>query len=526
MLSQRDPDGKPPHPRACAGASGEERKPTPMSLQWRILRSCLSRPRHAFFIDDRRSWDGITLLVAACHIASVIRERSTTRTVGVMLPTSGATPAAMLAAWMLGRVGVPLNYLLKPEELQYVIDDSETDIILTSRAMLEFLGATPRCKTIVCLEDVSFAGCPDLFWPARSSMNDLAVLLYTSGTSDKPKGVMLTHGNIVSNVRQCVEGVGLGPQAVLLGVLPQFHSFGFTVLTMLPLLVGSRTIFTARFLPPKILQLLREHRPNAFIGIPSMYAALLRAKSVAAEDFQSLVYPISGGEPLPHSIAEEYEQRFGLRLLEGYGLTETAPVTHVMLPDETFKRGTVGRPLPQVAVKIADAETGARLPRGVEGEIRLRGPNIMQGYFKLPAETAAAFDEEGFFRTGDMGKEDALGRLSITGRIKEMIIVGGENVFPREIEEVLNAHPSVRASGVIGVRDDLRGELPLAFVELEEGAAFDEPALRTWCRDRLAGYKVPREIRIIEALPRNPTGKIMRRELHRFIEPAGSPCGA
>lgn len=488
-----------------------------MSLQWRILKSCVFRARHTFFIDDRRSWNGITLLVAAYHIAKAIRESSSSKTVGIMLPTSGATPAAILAAWMLGRTVVPLNYLLKPEELQYVIDDCETDILITAKPMLDFLGYQPKCKTVICLEDLSFKGMPELFWPASSKPDDLAVLLYTSGTSGKPKGVMLTHSNIETNISQCLRGVGLSKKSVLLGVLPQFHSFGFTVLTILPLLAGCSTVFTARFLPPKILQLLREHRPNAFIGIPSMYAALLRAKSAEAADFASLKYPISGGEPLPQSIADEYEQRLGLKLLEGYGLTESSPVTHVLLNDANFKRGTVGVALPDVSVKIADVETGRRLPRGSEGEIRLKGPNIMQGYFKLPEESAAAFDEEGYFRTGDMGKEDERGRLSITGRIKEMIIVGGENVFPREIEEVLNAHESIHASGVIGVQDDLRGELPLAFVELEEGAAFDEPALRTWCRERLAGYKVPREIRVIEALPRNPTGKIMRRELRQFV---------
>lgn len=487
-----------------------------MSLQWRILKSCVLRPGHTFFIDDRRAWKGVTLVVAAYHIASYLRAHSSSKTVGVMMPTSGATPAVALAAWMLGRTVVPLNYLLKKDELQYVIDHCETDIIITARPMLEFLGYQPECKAVTCLEDLSFKGVPDLFWPARSEPDDLAVLLYTSGTSGKPKGVMLTHHNIESNIGQCVRGVHFTKDDTLLGVLPQFHSFGFTVLTMLPLVVGCSTVFTAKFLPTKILQLMREHQPTAFIGIPSMYTALLRAKSVTRDDFASLRFPISGGEPLPKSVAEEFDELFGLRICEGYGLTETSPVTHVLLPD-VYERGSVGRALPDVDVKIADAENGHRLPRTGEGEIRMKGPNIMKGYYKMPDETAACFDEEGYFRTGDMGREDDMGRLFITGRIKEMIIVGGENVFPREIEEVLNAHNSVRASGVIGVQDDIRGELPWAFVEIDEGKEFSESALRTWCRERLAGYKVPREIRVIEQLPRNPTSKIMRRELHQFV---------
>ncbi|MGP1346714.1 MAG: class I adenylate-forming enzyme family protein [Phycisphaerales bacterium] len=487
-----------------------------MSLQWRVITSCLRRPTHTFFIDDRREWKGLTLLVAAFHIAEHIRERSSSHTVAAMLPTSGAAAAVALAAWMLGRTFVPLNYLLGKDELQYVIDDCETDIIFTARPMLDFIGHTPRCGTITLLEDLNFKGVPDLFWPARSGPDDLGVLLYTSGTTGKPKGVMLTHRNIESNIRQCVRGVRFTKDDTLLGVLPQFHSFGFTVLTMLPLVVGCTTVFTARFVPTKILQLMREHRPTAFIGIPSMYSALLRAKSAAGEDFESIRFPISGGEPLPRSVAEEFEERFGVLICEGYGLTETSPVTHVLMP-EVYERGTVGRALPEVEVKIADPENGHRVPRGGEGEVRLRGPNIMKGYYKLPGMTAEVFDEEGYFRTGDMGREDEQGRLSITGRIKEMMIVGGENVFPREIEEVLNAHETVRASGVIGVHDDVRGELPWAFIELEEGKEFNESALRSWCRERLAGYKVPREIRVVDELPRNPTGKIMRKNLGKFV---------
>ncbi|MDX2114739.1 MAG: AMP-binding protein [Planctomycetota bacterium] len=452
------------------------------------------------------------------HLAAEIERRSAAPHVAVMLPTGGAFPLAALAAWTLGRTIVPVNYLLKQEELQYVLDDCGADLLITAGPMLDFLGYQPRVASTVRLDAMNFRSVPELRWPASADDDDLAVLLYTSGTSGKPKGVMLSHGNIAANIRQARVWADFNRRDSVLGVLPQFHSFGFTVLTMLPLTVGARAIYTARFVPAKILRLLREHRPTVFVGIPSMYNALLHAKDVQQGDFSPLRYVVSGGEPLPDAVASAFFSRFGVRINEGYGLTETSPMTNWCLPHE-YTPHSVGRALPDVSVRIVDWETGRVLPPGRDGEIRIKGPNVMQGYYALPQESAAAFDDEGWFKTGDIGRLDTRGHLFITGRLKEMIIVGGENVFPREIEEVLDKHPSVAASAVIGLRDDVRGELPVAYVELKEGEPFQEAALRAWCRERLAGYKVPRDIVHIEKLPRNPTGKIMRRELRKLVAP-------
>ncbi len=487
-----------------------------MSLAHAILRTQLRHPLRVATIDDRGSRRGIELVVGALHLADLIERRSRSPFVGVMLPTGSAMPMVALAAWMLGKAVVPLNYVLKPEELQYVIDDCATDTIITAGAFLAAVNQSPRVANLVKLEECAFGGAPEPRWPARVPDTDLAVLLYTSGTSGRPKGVMLSHRNILSNIDQCREGVHFNERDILLGVIPQFHSFGLTVLTLLPLVTGCLAIYTAKFAPHKIIKLLREHRPTAFVGIPSMYNALLHVKDATPEDFRSLRLPISGGEPLPATVFEQFHDRFGIALCEGYGLTETAPATNVCSPD-AWRRGTVGRPLPQVFERIVDLETGADLPAGREGEIRIAGPNIMRGYYNLPAESTAAFDAQGFFRTGDIGRIDADGFLSITGRLKEMLIVAGENVFPREIEDVLHRHPAVHASGVVGASDPMRGEVPIGFVELVEGASFDEKELLGWCRERLAGYKVPREIRRIDVLPRNATGKIMRRELKALI---------
>jgi long-chain acyl-CoA synthetase len=501
-------------------------------------------PLRVAIIDDQRprGWKGYELLGGAYHLARHIERASRNDRIGIMLPTSGMFPLALIATWILGRTAVPLNYLLKREELEYVIRDAGLDAVVTVTPMLEMFGEMPEGVKELRLDKLKdeFRGLPPVRRSVRRPDDFVAVLLYTSGTSGKPKGVMLTAANLSANIEQCVEWAAFTRRDVVLGVLPQFHSFGLTVLTLLPLTVGCLAIYTARFAPKKILDLMQEHRPTAFIGIPSMHNALLHAKSAAREHFTSLRYIVSGGEPLPEAVFDGFREKFGITINEGYGLTETGPVTNWCRPQE-HKRRSVGRPLPgveeiivaedgKVAARATSAgcrlsavgsqregagaaESGEPKDESADGEVRIKGPNVMKGYYNLPQETAEAFDENGYFRTGDMGRFDADGHLYITGRYKEMLIIGGENVFPREIEEVLNAHPSVHASAVIGIHDPSRGEVPIAFIELTEGAAFSETELRTFCRQRMAQFKVPRDIRVLKELPRNPTGKIMRREL-------------
>ncbi len=592
-----------------------------MSIHWPIIKRLALNPSRVVMVDDKRSYKAIEVLVGAMHIAGALSAKCKTDTVGLLIPTSGAFPMAALAGWMLGKTVVPINYLLKPEEMNYIVRDCGCDTIITAQALVDFLGdgfaacvgqdeiangkshianedkeTTPHPKpetrdpkpaapSIIKLDDISFKGMPPLHefhWPKIVPDDKLAVLLYTSGTSGKPKGVMLTHGNITANIQQIREWVHLTKDDVAFGVLPQFHTFGLTVLSLLPLTVGFKAVYTARFVPGRIIKAFREHRPTLFVAIPSMYNALLHAKDSKPEDFAGIRYLVSGGEPLPQVVFDTFKEKFGVTIAEGYGLTETSPVTNWCRPEE-WKRGTVGKPLPRMDQRIVAIEgfgesggsglgsrvsglgsepslpkpetrnpkpdTWREVPQGQEGEIRMKGPNVMQGYFHLPEETANAFDERGYFRTGDIGRFDADGMLSITGRLKEMLIIGGENVFPREIEEVLNAHPSVKESGVVGKKDPMRGELPVAFVELREEAggaglgdrvsglgsdasnpkpetrnpkpdpASDlEKALIQWCRSKLAGYKVPDEIRVVDALPRNATGKVVRRELKKLLD--------
>ena len=476
-----------------------------------ILRQMIFRPIRIAAIDDQRTWKAYEIYIAALHLAKKIEQTTDRPHVGFILPTSGLSPVAIIATWLLGRTVVPLNYLLKQDDLEYVIRDAEIDTIITVGPMLKHIGELPSDVKQIRLDEMKFKGMPPLRRMKRRPDDHLAALLYTSGTSGRPKGVMLSSGNLASNVEQCVEWSGFNRDDVMLGVLPQFHSFGLTVLTLMPFSVGCNVVYTARFMPKKILQLMSDHRPTVFIAIPSMFNALLHTKSSTAEHFSSLRCIVSGGEPLPQAVFDGFQERFDITINEGYGLTETAPVTNWCRPHE-HKPKSVGRALPGVEHKIVDKE-GTRLGLNTDGEVCMRGPNIMQGYYKLDEETSKVFDDEGYFKTGDMGRIDDDGHLYITGRFKEMLIIGGENVFPREIEEVLNAHESVKDSAVIGMQDDSRGEVALAFIELAEDAEFVETDLRSHCREALPQYKVPRGIRVIEALPRNPTGKILRREL-------------
>lgn len=498
-----------------------------MKICTTILGQLLRHPFREAVIDDQRTWKAWQIYAGALKLAAWIEETTDRENIGFILPTSGLSPIAILATWILGRTSVPVNYLLSGEERDYILRDAGIDTVISVGPMLERFDPLPDDITVLRLEELKQRGgkLPRPRRAVRRPDDHTAILLYTSGTSGRPKGVMLTSGNLSANVAQADHLVKFsGSHHRLLGVIPQFHSFGLTVLTLLPLACGVPVIFTARFMPRRILELLEEKKPTVLVLIPSMYAALLSQKSARREQFASLELVVSGGEPLPLSVANGYEERFGVRINEGYGLTETSPATNICMPD-VWRRGSVGPPLKDLEVRIVGENEQVLAPEQ-EGEIRFRGPNIMKGYFQLPEETAAVFDADGFFRTGDMGKVDADGHVYITGRIKEMLIVGGENVFPREIEEVLNAHPAVHASAVVGMQDDLRGELPMGFVMLEEDAACTETDLRSWCRDRLAAYKVPRDIRRLDELPRNPTGKILRRELTVDTPCQGWPTAA
>ena len=428
--------------------------------------------------------------------------------VGIMAPTSSACAAAIFACWYAGRVPVPLNFLLGPEELAKIIRDAELDLVVTIERFAPNLAGT-GLRTLLLNAQTLVPGntaAPD------AEPRDVAVVLYTSGTSGDPKGVCLSFDNLVQNARASIEHARMNPAQVFLSVLPQFHSFGFTAMTITPLLLGAAVHYLPRFSPVTVVNTIAERKVTIFMAIPSMYAALAQMKQVDRAAFASVTLAISGGEPLPPKVAQAFEDRFGVPIYEGYGLTETSPVVSLNVP-WAHRPGSVGRPLPGIEISAVD-QAGTPLPAGQDGELLIRGHCVMLGYHNRPEATAATI-RDGALWTGDIGHIDADGFVYITGRAKEMIIVGGENVYPREIESVLAEHAAVAEAAVVGMADEVRGELPLAYVILREEASASAAELRNFCRERLAGYKVPREVRIAADLPRSPTGKILKRALKR-----------
>lgn len=460
---------------------------------------------------------GAEFLVVARHLAKQITSRNTGAHVGVLAPPSAAGAVAIAACWCAGRVPVPLNFLLGPDELHRVTRDAGLDLILSVRLMAEIAERLGIAALVLDANSMT----PDAGGGTHADMDtaagipsaapeDLGAILYTSATTGDPKGVRLSFDNLIQNALTCAAHARLDHRHVFLSVLPQFHSFGFTAMTVVPLMLGATVRYLPRFSPAAVVDALSEHRVGVFMAVASMYAALLRLKGAGKEEFASLHLAISGGEPLPPRVSEAFAERFGVEIQEGYGLTETSPVVSLNMP--WARRPTsVGRPLPGITVSAVDTE-GRQLPPGAEGELTVTGHCVMQGYHNRPAETAGVLRGGRFF-TGDLGRVDSDGFVYITGRVKDLIIVGGENVYPREIENVLCEHPAVAEAAVIGVPDELRGETPAAFVILREGAATTETELRAFCRQHLAGYKQPRSVQICSELPRGPTGKILKRAL-------------
>ncbi len=448
----------------------------------------------------------------------VARETSCER-VGIMLPASTVFPAVLMGVFWSSRIAVPLNFLLSVDELTRVVEDADLDLILTVRHF-EGLAAKLGVRALF-LEDLRlkrrvlvkmFMPLPR---PPRVDPQATAVILYTSGTTSEPKGVELSHNNLYSNCVDTIHSLNIDDGHTFLNILPPFHVFGLTANVLVPIVLGAGVFAIPRFSPVAAAKACAERGISIILAIPSMYAAILRTKSTKPDSFRSVFLAVSGGEPLPDSVRRGFEERFGVTLKEGYGLTETSPVVAANAPT-CYRMGTVGKPVRNVRIRIAGTN-GNPLPDGEDGEIAIHGPGIMKGYFRKPEETRRVVDADGWLRTGDIGHLDDEGFLTITGRCKEMLIIGGENVFPREIEAVLEAHESVLQAAVIGVPDELRGEVPVAFVIPAQDSHVDEQELRSHAKRSLAGFKVPKRIEIRDDLPTGPTGKILKRRLRELL---------
>lgn len=439
----------------------------------------------------------------------------------LMSPNLPEFGVGYLGILMAGATVVPLNPLLKAEEVRYVLEDSAAAAMVGLEASLPLLRAARaglgRACPILSLDGPAAGEAGDLSFPGASragrvtasaaGADHAAVCLYTSGTTGRPKGALLSHANLIANVRSFRTVLHVSEEDVFLAALPLFHAYGATVLFLEPLSVGATIVVEPRFVPEAVLRAMVQHRVTLFAGVPSMYA-LLSAGPRPAGDFSRLRLCISGGAPLPVAVAEAFEAKYGVPIYEGYGPTECAPVLTVNPPFGKRKLGSVGPPIPDVELRIVD-DHGNTLPPGEVGEIAARGPNVMRGYLNRPADTAAVL-RDGWYYTGDLGRVDEDGYYYIVDRKTDLILVGGLNVYPREVELVLTDHPAVAEAAVVRVPDPIRGEAPKAFVILRNGERVSPQDLLQWCRQRLANYKVPRSIAVVEDLPRTVTGKILK----------------
>lgn len=459
------------------------------------------------------------LLTFARVMRDIIAEGTQKDKVGVLLPASAGFSGCFFGGLWANKIVVPLNFLLSEAELERIVVRAGIDLILTVKHFSELVQGLPA-RTLY-LEDLSLkrrlvtAMLRRTPKSPQGDEDDTAVILFTSGTSGQPKGVELTHRNLVGNAQDCVATACITPDHRFLNCLPPFHVFGLTANVIAPVALGASAFCVPRFSPTAVEQAIRDENISIYMAIPSMYAALLRLKSAPDDLMKSIYLLVSGGEPLPDAVRESFKSRFGMDILQGYGLSETSPVCTLELP-WAHKPGSVGKPVRNVEVRIADAE-GQPLETEADGEIQVRGPNVMKGYYKDPDATNQVITSDGWFKTGDGGRVDDQGFVTITGRLKDLIIVGGENVYPREIEAVLEAHPAVAEVAVIGAPDTSRGEVPVAFVICREGETATEIELREHARGQLAGYKVPRQVRICEDLPKGPTGKILKRCLRDLL---------
>jgi len=428
-----------------------------------------------------------------------------------------------------GATAIPINTFLAPAEIRFILEDSRAKAVIVSGDLLKHLrsaidGMTmppaiigadiPDTENIVPLSSLCGRG---TFRAQDISPDDTAVLGYTSGTTGIPKGAMLSHGNLSANVADCVRTLRVTKKDRFIVFLPMFHSFTLTVCILTPL-AGGGSIHVLKSVKPfdAVLKTLILKRITGFVAIPQIYHLLGERKLPWwLKKLIRIRFCISGSAPLSEEVIRNFERNTGLILMEGYGLTEASPVVSVNPLYGTRKVSSVGPPLPGVRIRIAD-ENGNEVPAGSPGEICIMGPNVMKGYFEKPEETAKVL-KNGWLLTGDIGKVDEDGYLYILDRKKDMLKSHGMNVYPREIEQVLYKHPAVKDAAVFGLRDEHRGEVPVAYVTIKEGGSIIAPALVKFCRDKLAPYKIPHKIYIVPDLPRNSTGKILKTELKKQV---------
>jgi long-chain acyl-CoA synthetase len=442
---------------------------------------------------------------------------------------------SFFAVLRLKAIVVPVNSMFKREEARFLIEDSKAKILICSvdkiedaKNILSRLNSLNYIISVPCsLEsEVIFdfyrlvEKFPEFDKKIEIEEDDLAEIVYTSGTTGKPKGACLTHKNLLSNVEDCSQAIRVSKKDCFICILPLFHSFASTVCMLLPIYNGAKIVIMRAIRPFKrVLRAIFKHRVTIFCGVPSIYAILSETKISFFKRWLNIILNpirlyISGAAALPYQVWEKFEKKFKRVLLQGYGLTEASPVVSLN-PLKKKKPQSVGIPLPSIKVKVINKE-GKELKEGEIGELLVKGPNVMKGYYNMEEETKKVL-KDGWLYTGDLAKIDKDGFIYIMGRIKEMINVRGLNVYPKEIEDLLYKYPSIKEAAVVGVEHKHRGEVPVAFV-VKEREDLTEKEVMNYLRANLASYKVPLRIFFKENLPKNPTGKILKRELEKEVK--------
>ena len=455
----------------------------------------------------------------------------------------GNTPHFIISLYATMRIGataIPINPIYTPDEISYIIENGDVKAVIALDLLLPLVEigvkAFPQVESyIVCettpdvaqkVEALSEAAkaktklfthvigtATEIAQPEQVADDDIAVILFTSGTTGHPKGAMLSHGNLYSNARDVGDYLQMSASDRIIATLPVFHVFALTVVVNAPLMKGATVLLAPRFSPAEIFALAKKYEATVFAGVPTMFNFLYQFEDGDVEAFSHLRLAISGGASLPVSLLHAFENKFKVRISEGFGLSEASPVTCFNPLDRERKAGSIGMSIVNVENKVVD-ENGDELPIGEVGELIVRGPNVMKGYYKLPIDSSLAI-RDGWLYTGDLAYQDEDGYFFIVDRKKDMIIVGGYNVYPREVEEVLYAHEGIVEAAVVGLPDENFGERVHAYVVLKD-QSLTEADLLAYCTEHIVKYKVPSSIEILEELPKNSTGKILRRSLRQL----------
>jgi long-chain acyl-CoA synthetase len=494
-----------------------------MNIAQSLERMADSRPNASALAFGDRRWTYADLNQGVNRIANALQANGVRArdNACVLLPNAPEFVLTYYALQKVGAVPVSLNVMLKQREIAYIANDARASTFIGHAGLWHNVPAVQDMPSVQLRVAVGgdvpgalpFTRLQDGSAELQAIQVDpdaTAAILYTSGTTGQPKGAMLSQSNIRSNARAVVRHLEMSPDDRGLCFLPLFHCFGQNFIMNAIFESGGTLFLQERFVPDDVLAAIERERITLFYGVPTAYLMLLNHPELSRYDLTSLRVTFSAAATMPLEVAERWRDRFGHPIVEGYGLTETSPFASFN-GERHFKPGSVGTPIENVEIKIVD-EDDHEVPTGELGEIIIRGPNVMQGYFARPEDTATAL-RGGWFHSGDVGRVDADGYVYIVDRVKDMINAGGFKVWPREVEEVLFEHPAVRECAVIGVPDPVYGEAVKAYVVLRDEVSVEPEALIAHCAERIAAYKVPRSVEFIAALPKSPTGKILKREL-------------